>query len=297
MLQRSLDREMALTDSFRALPGIRAEELLAEKLRPVDAVPTGFASWSKACRDAGGGIGIARGWHIVVAARTGSGKSIFGLNLAREAMIAGEQVFFLSLEMSGVQVETRFLAIASDTPVHKLEQGEGFDRHAFVEAHDELEKIMDLNGGVFYCNQQTMRSLPEVLDAMRWARENRDCRYFVMDYLQLAAKDQNDPGLISEVSHEIRRLAQELNVVSVCLSQFNRETSKSGKEQPSIHGLMGGSAIENDADQVILIDHSRIEKKHDGFASYIMLAKNRHGPTNADIKMHFNTRTLRMFEP
>lgn len=283
-------------DSFRALPGIRAGELLKEKLKPVDAVPTGFPMWSKNCHDAGGGIGIARGWHVVIGARTGHGKSILGLNLARAAMAHGEQVGVLSLEMSGSQIETRFMAIAAESPVYLLEQGNGFDQHMFAESLDDLEKLHENSGGVFYVNQKPLRSLEDVLGAMRWTYENRDCRYFITDYLQLAAKDQNDAGLISEVSHEIRRLADELGVVSVCLSQFTRETSKNAKEPPTIHGFMGGSAIENDADQIILIDHSRMEKTAFGFDGYLILGKNRHGPTCRDIPFHFNTKTLRMYE-
>jgi hypothetical protein len=33
------------------------------------------------CRDEGAGIGLARGWHVTLAARSGAGKSILGGNI------------------------------------------------------------------------------------------------------------------------------------------------------------------------------------------------------------------------
>lgn len=44
-----------------------------------------------------------------------------------------------------------------------------------------------------------------------------------------------------------------------------------------MHGLAGGSALENDADQVALLDHSDDDAARDG-PKALKLDKNRHGP-------------------
>jgi KaiC/GvpD/RAD55 family RecA-like ATPase len=282
---------------YDALLGAHAERLLERKLAPIDAVPTLFPSWTQACRDAGGGQGLPREWHIIVAARTGVGKSVFALNACAEAMRAGARVFFVSLEMSQVQLETRFLAIASGTSVRRLEQGPHLDVDAHRAAARRLHEIHEESGGAFLSNRKQLHSLAQVDATIRRAVEYDGARLIVVDYLQLAASDPNDPKEITTASHAVRRLANDLQVTTLALSQFNRATSVS-PERPTVHGLMGGSAIENDSDQILLIDHSRMERAAApafGWTGYALLDKNRHGPLT-DIPMYFNTDTLRITE-
>ena len=44
----------------------------AEQAKPVDAVPTPLPTWNMHCRDDGGGVGLARGWHVTIGAATGT---------------------------------------------------------------------------------------------------------------------------------------------------------------------------------------------------------------------------------
>jgi KaiC/GvpD/RAD55 family RecA-like ATPase len=271
--------------------------LLGRKLEPIDAVPVPFPSWAVVCRDEGGGEGLARGWHVILAARTGVGKSVVSLNAAHIAVGAGHVVYFASLEMSQTQLWTRFLAIASGQPIHKLEQGPHLDTGAHRAAGRLVHGLHEETGGLFLSNQRQLSDLGQVEAAIRHAVECEGARLAIVDYLQLCARDPNDPGEVTKASHTIRRLAQDLNVTTLCLSQFNRETSKLDAK-PSVHGLMGGSAIENDSDQVLLIDHSRMQRAPlpaEGWHSFATLAKNRHGPT-VDIPIAFDSRTLRMRE-
>lgn len=283
--------------AYDALGGLHAEELLQRKLAPIDAVPTVFPSWSKVCGDEGGRQGLARGWHVTLAARTGVGKSVWALNAARTAVEAGARVYFISLEMSQMQLETRLLAIASGVPVRRLEQGRDFDADAHRRAAEKLEAACENSGGLFLSNRRPLYGLDQVESAARHAVESEGCRLVVVDYLQLAAADPNDPKEITAASHAIRRLATDLGISTIALSQFNRATS-AANERPTIYGLFGGSAIENDSDQVLLIDHSRLERvpaPGEGWYGHVLLAKNRHGPT-VDIPIHFDARTLRMAE-
>ncbi len=296
MTSPALAREIAWTDGgFEALPGVRMESLRQENMRPVDAVPTPFPTWNLACRDAGGGMGPARGWHVTIGARTGKGKSLAALNLAAAAVRAGEQVTFVSLEMSRVQVETRFLAIATGTPIRRLERGKSFDAPAYDEAAAKLEAMTEAEGGAFAVNERPITRLDDVEAAIRFQHERFGSRYFIVDYLQLAARNPNDAAEITAVSHAVRGLAVELDVVTVGISQFNRQDHR---ERPTIYGLMGASAIENDSDQVVLIDHTRTERSPapvEGWDTFLMLAKNRHGPVT-ELPVRFDSRTLGLTE-
>jgi archaellum biogenesis ATPase FlaH len=279
--------------AFDALLTERLNALYLRKLEPIDAVQTPWPSWNERCGGDGGKQGLSRGWHIIAAARTGAGKSILALNLAAGALTAGERVCFVSLEMEQGELETRMLAIATNTPVWRLEKGQHFNAQLFREAGHRMLQIHEQTGGMFFSNREPIHSLDAVLDSIRYNHEVLGSRYFIVDYLQLAGNAM-DPESIAQVSHGIRKLAKDLRVITVGLSQFNRSTSAS-PERPTKEGLMGGSPLENDADQVLLIDHSRRRVTVEGWSSYGLLEKNRHGAL-AEIPIEFNTQTLRMRE-
>lgn len=283
---------------FDAVVGGTLDGLLVEKLKPIDSVPTPIPSWNSRCRDAGGGRGLARGWHITVGANTGNGKSLLALNLAAEAIRHGERVGFVSLEMSQIQLVTRLLAIVSGLPVRKLEQGDYFDTATWRDAGRVVQEIYDRTGGVVYVNRAPLVKLSDVTDCMRQQYEVNGCRYMIVDYLQLAwtGKARNIFEAVQEVSHAIRSTARELNVISVGLSQFNRETSNNRESPPTPQGLMGGSPLENDSDQVLLLDHSQVtrDKLMDTSRTALLLAKNRHGgATEIPVEWNYRTLTLR----
>ena len=85
----------------------------------------------------------------------------------------------------------------------------------------------------------------------------------------------------------------ELGVVTVSLSQFNRETSKNRAERPVCQGLMGGSAIENDSEMVLLFDHSRFTRTGNLADTWLIVDKNRNG-TLRDLPVQWDYRTLRL---
>lgn len=275
--------------AFDVLDERRLAALLDQKLRPIDAVPTPFPAWNRSCRDEGGGAGLARGWHVLAAARTGVGKSILALNIAVRAMMAGETVCFVSLEMAQPQVETRLLAIMANEPIHALEKGPFFDHDAYARAS---RRILEARGK-FVTNREPIHNIDAVVRSIQFNHQVHGARFFVVDYLQLAG-NPNDPESITTISHAIRRQARDLQVVTFGLSQFNRSTSVL-KETPTVHGLMGGSELENAADQIALVDHSKVVEGDNCWTTNLLLAKNRHGP-GGDIPIRFDRRTLQMRE-
>lgn len=282
-----------------AISPVVLDAIKDRKLAPVDAVPTPLPSWNQKCRDAGGGVGLARGWHVTVGANTGSGKSLVALNLAASALNAGESVGFLSLEMSQEQLVTRLLGIVSGVSMPSLEAGQSFSLSEWRTAAQALNDLYARTGGMVYVNREQVSKLEDVLAAMRFLHESHGCRYLVVDYMQLAFVQgaRSILDATQQVSHSIRDLARSLGVVSVALSQFNRETSANREAPPTPQGLMGGSPLENDSDQVILLDHSEyVRNEHTNSATTrLLLAKNRHGP-QAIIPVRWDYRTLRLRE-
>jgi hypothetical protein len=80
------------------------------------------------------------------------------------------------------------------------------------------------------------------------------------------------------------------------LSQLTREATTNREQQPRKENLLGGSALENDSQQTVVLDHTRVERFPGGWRSWMLLDKNRDGEQNVDIPIEFNGRTLSMRE-
>lgn len=303
LLQRMRDAlspdQPPVTVPFAPALGASLAALREEKLLPISAVPTPFSTWNEACMSAGGSIGLARGWHITVAANTGKGKSLIGLNLAAVAAMHGETVTFVSLEMTRSELQTRLLSIVSGEPTWRLNQGKFFDPGAFDRACEALERIYANAGGSVHFNQGSLSDIDQIVTGIREQREYQGSQMVIMDYLQLGtAKGLTEQTeRITRVSNALRETAKQEGIVSVGISQYNRETSKDKDNPPTVQGLMGGSALENDSDQVLLMDHTtyRYDEANKKATVMLLLAKNRHGP-QTKIPIVFDFRDLSVTE-
>lgn len=264
------------------------ESIGLEKQQPIDAVPTPWPAWNKACFGAGGAKGLARRWHVVIGAASGSGKSLAAMNLAAAALRNGDDVCLISLEMSRSENVTRLLAILTGERIKDLEHGD-FRPKTWQRA---AERFVEQPGRLT-TNPRPIHSLDQV-ESVIVQQADQGVRVVIVDYLQLAWS-RNAETLyqqITEVSHVIQGLAKDLNITTVGISQVNRRTS-SGNEKLAKEGLMGGSSLENDAEQVVLI--GKPERMYDGFSSDVRLDKNRHGPQR-EWKIRLDPKTLQMLE-
>ena len=127
--------------------------------------------------------------------------------------------------------------------------------------------------------------------------KSRGVSLFIIDYMQLmgSPNSRTGPDEVALVSRSIRGFAREHRVVTVGLSQFNREASKNYQDSPTVQGLHGGMSMEADSDLVIMLDHSRYQRSADGKGAmtWLIVGKNRHGPTGS-IPTWMSYRTLRI---
>lgn len=270
-------------------------DVLAERnLQPIDVFPTMLGRWNDACRGFGGGQGLPRGWHVTVGGASGTGKSLFALNLVSSALHHGAKVAYISLEMSADQLLARLLAIFADRPIRELEPGTLYSEQTYRGAVEEfLSATRD--GSALYIAERPESMLGSVTRQMESACDE-GCRLVVVDYLQLIAVPDAD-GIAEQTrraSQALQRVAFTHGVTTVALSQFNRATSFA-KEAPTIHGLTGSSSIENDSDQVVLLDHSANDRQGATMDTRVILAKNRHGPAPT-IPVRWNFTNLRLTE-
>jgi len=255
---------------------------------PIKAVPTHLPTLNRVCRGSGGGIGFGP-IFVTISGATGNGKSALALGFASAALRHGLDggVCMINLEMSDTQTATRMYAIHTQTRIASLEQG-SFNDSAFEKARDAMNGSPPL-----WVPDGLLTSWDSCLAYMDRCLATHGTRYYILDYLQLVST-----GTESEIYATTQKIVTSLRAWGVqneatilCLSQFNRTTSSNYDQSPRMTGLFGGMILEASSDLVLLLDHSRYRREGNDAFSYLIVAKNRAGPT-LDIPISWNYRTL-----
>ena len=119
---------------------------------------------------------------------------------------------------------------------------------------------------------------------MRRLGRRSDVGAIVVDYLQLmggdkSRREENRVNEIAEISRGLKRLAGELDVPVIALSQLNRKVDDRPNKRPLLSDLRDSGAVEQDANLVLFLfkEHAHNSAIHPDQVECIV-AKNRSGP-------------------
>lgn len=233
---------------------------------------------------------ITGGWQksdlIYIAARPGMGKTSFVMKTLLDNVKAGNAVGFISLEMSTQQLVTRMVACNSHFHLNQLFRT-GFDKSKYFEQYLELKNTM--KDYPAYFDDKSM-DLTEVVAKGRLWHRKYGIKLLIIDYLQLMhygglKKGGNREQEISSISGALKRLAKELDIPVIALSQLSRAVETRGSsKRPMLSDLRESGSIEQDADVVGFIyrpGYYNIEVDEDmeamGANAEFILAKHRNG--------------------
>lgn len=229
---------------------------------------------------------ITGGWQksdlIIVAARPSVGKTSLALNMAQHAALShGKSVAVFSLEMSKEQLSTRLVAGVSGIDISRIRRGdiEGIDLARIAASAGTLldAKIV--------IDDTPVASPSELRGRARRIESEHGLDLIVVDYLQLMTadrqtKDANRVSETSDISRGLKRLARELNVPVVALSQLSRSSEHREGGQPRLSDLRDSGAIEQDADVVLMLWRQSIPDIASEYEDVkAIVAKHRNGPT------------------
>jgi replicative DNA helicase len=230
---------------------------------------------------------------VIVAARTGVGKTALMLNFARNAAIGSHaKVAVFSLEMAGEQLAQRLLAAESRVNSAHLRLG----------MHNEAEesRIMHahgvLSGAQIWVDDTAMIQIPELRAKLMRLQREHGLDLVILDYLQLVQGSRSDNRVqeISTITRSLKQLARELNIPIVAGSQLSRAPEQRQPHIPLLSDLRESGSIEQDADVVMFIYREEMyirreewealhpDRENDPYPqgkAQIIIAKHRNGPT------------------
>lgn len=195
------------------------------------------------------------GWHegdlIIMAGETSQGKSTLATTIAKNMAVNGLPVAFYSMEMSAKQLAARIMAgstlvASSQTLYGKLNDDE------YNRMYDTTMSMKDLP---IYFDERSKISFMKICASIRKMVKTYGVKVVFIDYLQILANGGRDnrEQIIGDMARDLKRLAEELGICIVALSQLARAGGKETNKEPTISRLRGSGQIEEAADIVILI--------------------------------------------
>jgi replicative DNA helicase len=300
-------RQERASHDFVHIRDVLSEILEAQTQVRTEALPrvsTGFADLDRLLG------GLQRSDLIILAARTGLGKSSLALNIARNAALPplnsnrpGAHVAIFSLEMSREELGQRLLSSEAGVDSQRLRLALVNDQeeHLIQEAMGKLAE-----GMIFIDDSAILRSA-----ALRSKARRLHARYgldlIIVDYLQLvqSSSSYNNRALeVGDISRSLKILARDLDVPVVACSQLSRATEMRSPPIPHLADLRESGSIEQDADVVLFIyrddayftreEWERRNPAHPypkGIAQ-VIVAKHRNGPTG-QVSLYFFDKTAK----
>lgn len=242
-------------------------------------VPSGYQKLDRA----------TRGWQpgdlIIIAARPSVGKTAFALNLVRNAALSTVKpipVAVWSLEMDVIQLILRMLAAESDIILYKIQTGRLSD--------EDMMQLQGQGAGMLskakiFFDESPSVNITSFRAKARRLKKKYNIGMIVVDYLQLMSGEGkgNREQEVSNISRELKKLAKELAIPIIALSQLSRavESRTGTKAKPQLSDLRESGAIEQDADMVMFLWGPSEEEVKQGTVPsdmrYIRIAKSRNG--------------------
>lgn len=253
-----------------------------------DALSTGYYDLDAAI------LGFEPGALYVLAARPAMGKTGLGYSFALNTAKSGRGVVVASLEMSAKQLAMRALATAASVDLSKIRQRttSGPERER-LRSHAARTRGLPIT----YLESTDQTGLSIARDVRKHHAQG-NCSLVLIDYLQLIESGktggENRVQEVSAISRNLKKLALELQIPIVVLSQLSRAVEMRPNHRPLLSDLRESGAIEQDADAVIFIyrdEYYNLQTDQQGIAE-IIIGKQRSGPIGT-VKLSYSAEYVR----
>ncbi|WP_425318299.1 replicative DNA helicase [Pseudomonas nitroreducens] len=236
---------------------------------------TGLADLDKLMR------GIRPKKVTVIAGLPGSGKTTLALQIAQHnAVKRGKPWLVFSLEMPEEELGIRAIASLGGIDLKRLDEPKELDGEDWQRVGLAAKQAKD--APLFICDDPTVTPSRMRAISRRVMREH-GLAGIVVDYLGLVppdAKGRTRSDEVGAVSKALVRLAKELDVPVIELSQLNRESTKrTGKaKRPQASDMRDSGEIEADASCILIVHRDMDSEEGQNGITEILMPKNRNAP-------------------
>lgn len=222
-------------------------EALAQRTDDITGIPTGYIALDKMT------AGLQKEELIILAARPAVGKTAFALNIAQNvATKANGVVAIFSLEMGAESLVNRMLCAEGNIDAGHLRTGQLTE-----EEWSSLIMAMGALGQskIFIDDTPGIRMAEIRAKSRRLLQEQGSLELIVIDYLQLieGTNRESRQQEVSEISRQLKKLAKELKVPVIALSQLSRGVEQRQDKRPVLSDIRESGSIEQDADIVAFL--------------------------------------------
>lgn len=239
----------------------------------VRPIKTGFVDLD---RQLGGGF--ERGTLTIGAGRPGTGKTAFGLGVARN-VAKGGTALFLSMEMSRNTVIDRNVSAIGGIPLSWLRSPSQHDVEAWNRITPAIEQVQQMR---LFIDDETALSVMAIRAKARQVKRKHGLDVLVIDQLSFitaAKKYDNVSYAIGEITRALVALSKELDCAVLLLAQLNRECERRPDKRPIMADLALSSSLEQDAANILFLYRDELynETTIDQGIAEVNVAKQRQG--------------------
>ena len=208
--------------------------------------------------------GLHKDELIILAARPGVGKTAFALNLAQNAATkSNATVAIFSLEMGAEQLVNRMLCSEGSIDANSLRTGKLDENqwNSLVVAMGSLSRT-----NVYIDDTPGVKMAEISSKCRRLLKESGKLDLVIVDYLQLieGTGQENRQQEVSVISRGMKKLAKELHVPIIALSQLSRGVEARQDKRPMLSDIRESGSIEQDADIVAFLYRDDYYRDEDG---------------------------------
>jgi len=253
--------------------------------------------------------GLSRGDLVVFGGRPAMGKTASSIAAVYNAVHSGItelsqsgavrkdlKAAIFSLEMTADSLIVRTLVRESSTPYQDWKMGRIKDSQwsHITKAADDICKLQDR---LFIIDKYTS-NVSDIRRHCKALKRRHGLDLVMIDYLQLV-EVKGSGGTANErvsfITRELKKMAKDLEVVVILLSQLNRSLESRDDKRPKISDLRDSGAIEQDADLVAFVYRDVVYNPDaDPHDAELIIAKNRSGPIGI-VSFRFAPETQRVF--
>lgn len=220
---------------------------LAENGQEVTGLPTGYQDFDRMT------TGLHEDELVILAARPAVGKTAFALNIAQNVAIRSQKtVVIFSLEMAADSLVSRMICSEGMLNAQHVRNGQMDDQ----EWSGFYSTASTLSDQEIYIDDTPGIKVSEIrAKCKRLAQEKRGIDLVIIDYLQLieGTGRESRQQEVSYISRQLKKLAKELRVPIIALSQLSRSIEQRNDKLPMLSDLRESGSIEQDADIVAFL--------------------------------------------